>query len=592
MAIVDNQPEGSGLTVQRLLAEELLRGCLVAGESGLSNVVSWCVPVMDISATPPPTGDGQLTGAAGYVFASSLTEERVTFLIQYLAMSGASAILVWPGTDEHLELGSACRAADAAGLPLLLLPHRANFRAISQLIAMKVLAQSTHVLEYGTRVHRTLGDVFARGGGLPALAHTMSQLSETIVLVIGNGGELLTAATPTKTAAATIEELLAEVLRTVDMIGGNRGQDSGHAKDIEHGRPNMSWVVTLEIEGKRFDTIIVPVRVADEPYGVLALIEPTHPAPEHDLSRHMTIAEEGVSLTASEIMRQHSVREAQERARNDFVHALLHGRFTDKLELTARAEHYQFPLDGRFAVYVVASTGLHLDEGASRHKAHGAARMAASIVPDDGRLTLTAFIGSMIVVVRELKAAEPSEGNSKRDSEEIRFFASKLHRAMRSRLEEDVRIAYGRPDNGAAGVARSYREARTAEALGRRVNSAPISAYSDLRVFAAVEDAAASSEGQAFAASILAPLQQSDGHSGNLEEVVLAYIEESGNLNATARRLQLHRNTMLYKLERASRALDMDVRTTEVQFKVWLAYHITALGDVVSGLERELNPPT
>lgn len=592
MANGDNQPEGSGLTVRRLLAEDLLRDCLVAGERGLSNVVSWCVPVMDFNDTLPPTVDGQLTGAAGYVFASSLTEERATILVQYLAMSGASAILVWPETDEYLELGSAYRAADAAGLPLLLLPHRANFRAISQLIAIKVLAQSTHVLEYGTRVHRALGDVFARGGGLPALAHTMSQLSETIVLVIGSGGELLTAATPAKTAAAMIDALLAEVLRTVDITGDNRGQVSGHAEDVEHGRHNKSWVVTLEVDDMRFDAIIAPVRVADEPYGVLALIEPTHPAPEHDLSRHMTIAEEGVSLTASELMRQQSVREAQERARNDFVHALLHGRFTDKLELTARAEHYRFPLDGRFAVYVVTSTGLHLDEGVSRHKTHGAARMAASVIPDDGRLTLTALIGSMILVVRELKAVGPSTGESTREAEEVRSFASKLHRAMRSRLEEDVWIAYGRPDNGAAGVARSYREARTAEALGRKVNIAPISAYSDLRVFAAVEAAATSPEGQAFAASILAPLQQSDGQTDNLGEVVLAYIQESGNLNATARRLRLHRNTMLYKLERASRALQMDVRTTEVQFMVQLAYHITALSDVVGGLERELNPPT
>lgn len=590
MASGDNQPEGSGLTVRRLLAEDLLRDCLVAGERGLSNVVSWCVPVMDFNDTLPPTVDGQLAGAAGYVFASSLTEERATTLVQYLAMSGASAVLVWPETDEHLELGPACRAADAAGLPLLLLPHRANFRTISQLIAIKVLAQSTHVLEYGTRVHRTLGDVFARGGGLPALAHTMSQLSETIVLVIGSGGELLTAATPAKTAVAMTDALLAEVLRTLDITGDNRGQVSGYAEDVEHGPHHKSWVVTLEVDDMRFDAIIAPVRVADEPYGVLALIEPTHPAPEHDLSRHMAIAEEGVSLTASELMRQQSVREAQERARNDFVHSLLHSRFTDKLELTARAEHYRFPLDGRFAVYVVTSTGLHPDEGDSRHKARGAARMAASVVSDDGRLTLTALIGSMIVVVRELKAVAPSTGESAR--EEIRSFASNLHRAMRSRLEEDVRIAYGRPDNGAAGVARSYREARTAEALGRKVNIAPISAYSDLRVFAAVEAAATSPEGQAFAASILAPLQQSDGQTDNLGEVVLAYIQESGNLNATARRLNLHRNTMLYKLERASRALQMDVRTTEVQFMVQLAYHITALSDVVGGLELELAPPT
>ncbi|MFD8164781.1 helix-turn-helix domain-containing protein, partial [Streptomyces malaysiensis] len=70
-----------------------------------------------------------------------------------------------------------------------------------------------------------------------------------------------------------------------------------------------------------------------------------------------------------------------------------------------------------------------------------------------------------------------------------------------------------------------------------------------------------------------------------------AYIAESGNLNAAARRLQLHRNTMLYKLERASRALQMDVRSAETQFTVWLAHRIETLNDSLRVLQAELSPP-
>jgi sugar diacid utilization regulator len=586
VADVDNPAEGSGVSVRQLLAEELLCGSLLAGDRGLSNIVSWCVPV----TTEDPTSSGDLSEVAAYT--SLPTEGLGASLVEGLAKSGASALLVWPGRlGERPDLSEASRAADAVGLPLLLLAPKATFRETSRLIATKVLAQSTHVLEYGTRVHRTLGDVFARGGGLPALAHTMSQLSGATVLVIGSAGELLTSAAPSRVSADSTEALATEVQRATGVLAVVGDESDGHDVDRAGHHHAMARIVTLDVDGTKLDTIVAPVRVAGEPYGLLALVEPVHPAAEHDLSQHMVIAEQGVSLTASELLRQHSVREAQERARNDFVHALLHGRFTDKLELAARAEHYRFPLAGRFAVYVVTSPRLHPDESASRHKAHDAARLAASAVPDDRQLTLTALIGSMIVVVRELKAPATSSSDTAGESEESRIFATRVHRAMAARLGEDVRMAYGRPDNGAAGVARSYREARTAEALGRRVNTGPISAYTDLRVFAAIEDAAMSAAGQAFATSLLAPLQQSDGQTGNLEEVVLAYIEESGNLNATARRLHLHRNTMLYKLDRASRALQMDVRTTEAQFMVWLAYHITALSDVVGGLERELSPP-
>ncbi|MFD8093439.1 helix-turn-helix domain-containing protein, partial [Streptomyces malaysiensis] len=98
-------------------------------------------------------------------------------------------------------------------------------------------------------------------------------------------------------------------------------------------------------------------------------------------------------------------------------------------------------------------------------------------------------------------------------------------------------------------------------------------------------------QGREFAAEVLEPLRRADGQTGNLEEVVLAYIAESGNLNAAARRLQLHRNTMLYKLERASRALQMDVRSAETQFTVWLAHRIETLNDSLRVLQAELSPP-
>jgi DNA-binding PucR family transcriptional regulator len=351
----------------------------------------------------------------------------------------------------------------------------------------------------------------------------------------------------------------------------------------------LSTVVTLAVDGTKRHAVLARVGVGTDRYGSLALVAPTYPLPDHDLSQQIVIAEQGVSLTAGELLRRQSVREAEERARNDFVHALLHGRFTDQLELAARAQHYQFPLGAHFVVLVVTAAVLHPDNTAARRKAHDAARLAATVVSDDGRVTLSALIGDLIVVVREVEPAGSADDDV--DDPESRGFASQLYRAMRSRLGDDVRVSFGRAHEGATGVARSYREARTAEALGRRVSTAPVSSYARLRVFAAIEDAAKSEAGRAFAAEVLAPLKQTDGQTGNLEEVVLAYIEESGNLNATARRLHLHRNTMLYKLDRASRALQMDLRTTEAQFMVWLAHHITALSDVEQQLDRELAPP-
>ncbi|MDP3891633.1 helix-turn-helix domain-containing protein [Nocardioides sp.] len=578
----DGSPGNIGVTVASLLDEDLFEGTLVGGRGGSTNLVAWCLPFVAPGARGPAVSLGDLNGAAICVSFAQFPVRDVGKVVRRLAEDGvAMLVITCNNTEEERDLVHVIEAADEVGLPLLAVGSRVTFREASRLIATKVLAQETHVLEYGVRVHRILGDVFARGAGLTALAQTMAQLSDTTVLIVGNNAELLAEGSPrggrhdlAPGAADRIVELLATTSRT---------DNAGPELAVE--------VIALDIDGDPVQVVLAPVQIAGGPYGLLILVEPSCPAPPHALAQHKVMVEQGVSLTGSELLRMQSVREAEERARNDFVHALLHGRFTDQLELVARAEHYQLPVDGRFAVFIVTTPALKPEDASAQRIGREAERAVQSVVSDD-LSTLTAVVGSMVVVVRQMRSRRGPDRDPAQVTQELKEFGAQLHRAMRQRLWDDVRVSFGRPFNGATGVAMSYREARTAEGLARRVQTDEVCSYADLRVFAAIEEAATSAAGQSFAAEMLAPLKQMDGQSGNLEELVLAYIEESGNLNAAARRLHLHRNTMLYKLERASRALQMDVRSTEAQFMIWLAHHITALNDVVASLDEELSPPS
>lgn len=578
----DPAPAEAGISVESLLDETLFHETLIGGGSGVSKTVTWCVPLDGSAGAGPALTAEDLADSAVFVRAEDLAQDAHPDLVGRLAELGASLILAWtrPGQAAP-DLAAAARAADAASIPLLLLPPRTTFREASRLIGVKVLAQTTHVLEYGTRVHRALAEVFARGAGLQALARSMSHLSGATVLILGNNGELLADASPTASSIEESEQLIGLVNARQYTV--ERGDDQ-----------SLSQVAVLDMDGDAVHAVLAPIRVAGDPYGLLILLEPSYPAPEHDLSQHAVIAEEGVSLAGSELLRQHSVREAEERARNDFVQALLHGRFTDNLELVARAAHYKFPVEGRFAVFVMTGGDLHPDDDTGRRRMNAAERVARSLGSEQGVPSLTAVIGSMVVVVRQVVAGSGPAAASDPLSEphQLGAFATQLQRTASQRLRTEVRVAYGRPFDGASGVAKSYREARMTEALARRVHASEVCSYADLRVFAALQESAMSEAGRAFATEVMAPLKQLDGQTGNLEQLVLAYIEEAGNLNATARRLHLHRNTMLYKLERASRAMQMDIRSPESQFMIWLAHHLTALGDTAAGLDAELTPPT
>lgn len=585
------EPESPPVTVELLLAEPLLRGSLVAGAAGLGHELGWCLPLADVEASGPTLEQGHVLDLEGIVVhapaAELSTGERAERLVARLVQRGAAALVAWPGRGDPPRLQSATRAADAAGLPLLSVSREADYRRVSQLLASKVLAQNAHVLEYGVRVHRTLGEVFAHGSGLVAMARTMSHLARTPVLILGMGGETLAhadvSADPMPAPTGTDSLTVARLVTRHSLERAAVAASGGH---VAH-----SHLIELDLDGETVHAVAAPVTVASDPYGAVVLVERSWPAQEHDLAQHRVIAEQGATLVGSELLRQRSVREAEERARDDFVDALLHGRFTDQHELAARSRHYRFDPDGRFAVFVVSPRGLQLEHRSDALRAAAAARAASGVAPRPGVLTLTSLIGSMIVVVRQLAGPDLPQQKGQTERQALRGFADQLQRMMQDRLGAEIRLAFGRGGDGAAGVARSYREARTALALGQRVEAGNVYGYDDLKVFAAIEEVATSAPGQAFAAEVLEPLRRVDGQTGNLEQIVLGYIAASGNINAAARRLKLHRNTMLYKLDRASRALHMDIRTSQAQFMVWLAHHIDTLADVHGTLDHELLPP-
>jgi sugar diacid utilization regulator len=557
------------LTLARLLQEPALRRARIhAGRAGAVTRVEWVAPWAVAAHQDEP-----LSGVLVHAHADELARDQVTVTraAERLAARGAAVLLV----DGH-ESASADAVA-ACQLPLVTMTDSVPFTTVNRLVADLTLARETHVLRYGLTVHRALAELLYRGAELAALCSQMNRMSQRPVAVFDSQGQLaaLEQQQPKTVEPADLATAFAE---QADALGTREPPEKLHPRTVEIrlGERELACIVTPIVLGGRHDGWILLLEESDDP----------HP---HDLAEHRVLVEQAAPIVGTEMLRLRSVQRAQEQARGDFVHGLLHARFATLEDISARAAHYEFPVRSWFGVLVASGMTVPGDAD-SPLRLQQLAMKAARLLPEQERHTQAAMVGDVLVVVREA-ARRGTMGTPEAAVATISDYATALHQYLSGRKDQGgrpIRVTYGRPVVGALAIPDGYREARMAHGLQQRLGLPPVCGYQELRVHAVLEDVAASRTGKSFASDILAPLR--DPNVGDLQSAVLAYVASGGNVNAASRDLHIHRNTMLYKLDRASRLLGMDLRQAENQFTVWLAHTLDLLSNTTAEVERVVSP--
>lgn len=136
--------------------------------------------------------------------------------------------------------------------------------------------------------------------------------------------------------------------------------------------------------------------------------------------------------------------------------------------------------------------------------------------------------------------------------------------------ERSWRIATGTPESGAAGPARSYRRAVDTLTLGDRLGiEAAVLRYEDVRPFHLLaRDPRALAE---VVDDVLGGLARARGGEEPLLETIEAYVAESGNITATARRLFLTPRAVTYRVSTIRKLTGRDLTEPDDRFVLELA---------------------
>lgn len=357
-----------------------------------------------------------------------------------------------------------------------------------------------------------LSEAVESGAGLPAVARAAARLLDASVALIDRSSAVLAVAG----ASPDQEERL---------LSGGEG------------------VTTVEL------------RVADTTVGELRYRAKSPPA--------SAIARMVTTLLALELERSRAPEWASEEVASAFVEDVLARRVTDRGDIVARGAELGADLDRGAGVLVLRAAPRAAQAGEWRGRVLTLAmRALRSLAPGALAATEDAEAAAEVAVI------VPAE-----DDERLARAAAGLARELADSLS-GFHLTIGRSRRSADPVDlhRAGAEASLAVNVGE-AEGRPLLAFEDTGAYRLLLPAMSDdpAELERFYAETIQPLSDYDEqYETELVTTVEAYLDNDGNVAATAKQLFTHRHTVRYRLERVRELCGHDVSSTEGREKLGL----------------------
>lgn len=554
------------VTVSELVRFALPAGSVVlAGHAGLGSPVSWARLLR-----ARPTSLGRVEQGEVWLLSPGAVHQvgdprAVARLVGDLATAGVVALLLGhqPATEVLAE-------ADANGMPVVLLPPDTPLaeseKAIVSLVVDRDRAIGQRVRDVYDRLLATL--VEDHGSGLLAtIVHEVTGravylLDEHFQGLVQVGGD-----------EATARGLVEMRRRYWEGSLGNVGE-----------RLISLWPTT---GGAQTTAILRPLSLRGAVEGYLALLGSRDDFGDFE---HQ-IADRAASVLAIELAKQSAAVEARLRIQGDFLEDLLESPAAVSDELATRARRLGYDLSVPHLVFVVR---CRVADG----------RVAAP--PPAGRGLLSARQQQRFVDVarRRLVLADPATLLRERNGavqvlmprpadvsgdgyDEAIAWLDQWRSDLESALAPDpvsMVAGMGRSPDGTITHHAALLEAMRAADIAATMPKGPATLhFARLGALRLIFHLAGNPELEAFERDLLGPLETYDrARRAEFVQTLEAFLRAGGNHMRAARDLHVHRNTLIYRLERIEELLGgADLEDAEVRLNLQLALKIrSALGAV------------
>ncbi|MBM4423246.1 MAG: hypothetical protein FJ030_07615 [Chloroflexi bacterium] len=522
---------------------------VVAGEGGLDNTIRRA-HVVDIPGTDyPEWAAGLLLFTAGYGIKDDLAQQAE--YIPALVKHGVAGLVFSTGWYFQSSPEVMRAAANAHNFPIIEVPPDVQFVYIIERLYAEILNEQLALRERANEIHRRLTQLVLDGGDLSAITATLADILERSILIESPTHEVLASTQHGPVDESRLRTI--EVGRTPVEVAYRLRKRGVYAQLQKAKRPIR--LGTMPDIGMWMERVVAPIVSGGEALGYIWIVAGDHPLTELD----EIAIDHAATVAALALMKEQAVRESQQTMRGDLLTQLLRP-----------PNEY----DGA-TVERARSAGYHLDRAHQVLFVVGAPPAGGSVGQLASRLEswLRGIEVWGLVVGRERGVALIIDSNSNEAGRELaeRIVNEIGHAAFP--LQAGVSAAR------ANGLRPAYDEAVEAVEVGARLGAAKVTCYWALGLLDWLYRLPPEAmSGNVFLAKVRALAEHDAKSNSDLVKTLEAYLEFGGALAEAAAAINVHRNTLLYRLGRIESIAGVDLKDAgqrlnlHVALKGWRLY--------------------
>lgn len=528
--------EKRGLTIDGLLQlEPLADSKLVAGDRSKQNIIDR-INIVGSPEIVEFVRPKEFIMTTGYPFRENLDEfaELIPQLVEkQVAGLGIKVKRFIPIIPESL-----IKKANEYNFPIVEIPPTTAFSDIVRVAMEEVFyKESEHLITLYDRIQKFTIDL-SQGKDLEEVIYKLEKLVGNPVIMYDHEGNITA-------------PLFYEVLDSVEMMKVTKDLESIAGSGLR----------AVKIRDEDFQCYAIPLvgeqqQVLDH-IPFIACIETNYELTEVDC---LTIEKVG-SMLSMELANRIARKNIEKKYLNQFIQDILLGHFTSINDVEIRTSSFELDVKDKWFEVLI----LHSPEQAIRDLEECTYLIKNLTNTIKGKILATTLQGEYVFLVMEDSELALKQSVKVINQELERFYHYK-------NMQPTYFLCAGVPVSQLNDISLSYKRAQKVKEICSQYDYQDrLISFKDLHIYRLLYLLPNNSEVNQYITDILGKLSDYENKGLTYIETLEVYFQSNRNIRATAEKLYTHYNTVVYRMEKISSLLDVDLDDPEVCLELQIA---------------------